>query len=74
MADEDEDEAELIALGQRLVAIDIDAAHADQIVRRGHHGIARGPSAFRFVEPFATAALTGSYLVWAFLKAIELYR
>ena len=68
----DDDETELIALGQHLLAIDIDDAHADAILRRAR--IASRPSPLRLVEPMATAALTGSYLVWAFLKAIELYR
>ena len=61
-----------MALGQRLVSIDIDDAHAEH--RATPRRISRGPSPMRCVEPFATAALTSSYLVWAFLKAIELYR
>jgi len=69
---EDDDETELIALGQHLVAIDIDDARADTILRRAR--TASHPSPIRFIEPMATAALTGTYLVWAFLKAIELYR
>jgi hypothetical protein len=68
----DDDETELIALGQQLLAIDIDDTHADTILRRARS--ASRPSPLRLVEPMATAALTGSYLVWAFLKAIELYR
>jgi hypothetical protein len=68
----DDDETELLALGQQLLAIDIDDARADSILRRARD--ASRPSPIRFLEPMATAALTGSYLVWAFLKAIELYR
>jgi len=67
----DDDETELIALGRQLLAIDIDDAHAEDILRRAHDG--SQPSPLRLFEPMATAALTGSYLVWALLKAIEVF-
>lgn len=70
----EEDVAKLAELSQRLTAIDVDPASAERIRRRGRVDVVRGPSPGRFVLPAVATAVTASYLIWAVLKLIDVYR
>jgi hypothetical protein len=68
------DQDDLAELGPRLASVDLDGDTADRIRRLGRDGVVYGPPLARFVLPVATTVLTTSYLVWAVLKIIDVFR
>jgi hypothetical protein len=68
------DEDDLAQLAPRLASLDLDADVSDRIRRLGRDGVVYGPSLARFVLPVATTIVTSSYLVWAAIKIIDVFR
>ena len=69
-----DDTAELVELGRDLRAIDLDPPEADRIAVRARADLGRGPSPRRFGEPVLVAIFTTSFLVWALVKVMEVFR
>jgi hypothetical protein len=70
----EEDVERLAELRHALTAIDVDPDSAERIRRRGRVDVVRGPSLRRFVLPAVATVVTASYLIWAVLKLIDVYR
>ena len=68
------DEDDLAQLGPQLANVDLDGDTADRIRRLGRDGVVYGPSLARFVLPVATTIATSSYLVWAAVRIIDVFR
>ncbi|HEV7554219.1 MAG TPA: hypothetical protein VGO00_02125 [Kofleriaceae bacterium] len=68
------DQDDLAELGPRLASVELDGDVAERIRRLGRDGVVYGPPLARFVLPVITAIATSSYLVWAALKIIDVFR
>ena len=70
----DDDAQKLAEISQTLRAIDVDAARAEQIAFRARDRLGHGPSIFRFGEPILVVVFTMSFLVWALMKVLDVFR
>lgn len=59
---------------RELPAIDVDRERAERMAALLRREIGRGDSPLRFLEPVLVAALSSSFLVWAALKIVEVFR
>ena len=74
MTDGDNDVEQVSTWSQKLTAIDVDDAGAERIQQRARLAVGRGRSPVRFVLPVLAAVGTASYLVWALLRAADIFR
>jgi hypothetical protein len=70
----DDDAKRLAELGHELTSIDVDATSAERISYQARTNLGRAPSPLRYGEPVLVAIFTTSFLVWALMKVIEVFR